>query len=476
MTRRTLVALGLALLCVAPAASHASGPRPDLRGEHAGPPCVRPVVATAASCTFNVWGHVRDSDGVVHGASVRDGSRSAATDENGFFDLYIPGPGSYLLWVESRPGCKVPLRVEIDPVAAVREGGVRRDVRLPCTRPTYNAFGFAVVQKGALVTVARNGLTHSGRAPGRLEWLELRDGRRSKPRSFANTAHDDRDAAGGPTRSGALMVFWAHFDIDANRWAGMRYVRAARDGSVEGVIATGSLVSYSPYGPLVVLPSGRLMQTFYGTDGRVDRIYTAFSGDDGRTWSPLQPIDLRPSFRANEAAAVYLDGRTDDRARLLMVARADGWQQGRHWYGLVQYASGDGGQTWKRQGLIAVTRSGRESVPWLASLTGGRVALVWADRTTLTLKRSITRFGDALAMRWRPGIVMYRSKVPLSPHPNVGDFGYPSIAAYGPADTQRVIVFNDVNPDGCVGYLVDVDVYALPLWASPNDRPVAISP
>lgn len=476
MTRRMPVALGLALLFVAPAASHAASPRPDLRSEQAGAPCVRPVVPTSASCTFNVWGHVSDPDGVVHGASVRDGSRTVTTNERGFFDLYVPGPGSYLVWIESRPGCKVPLRVDIDPVAAVREGGVRRDVRLPCTRPTYNAFGFAVVQKGALVTVARNGLTHSGQAPGRLEWLELRDGERRKPRSFVNTAHDDRDAAGGLTRSGALMVFWAHFDIDANRWAGMRYVRAARDGSVEGVIGTGSLVSYSPYGPLVVLPSGRLMQTFYGTDGRVDRVYTSFSGDDGRTWSPIAPIDLWPSFRANEAAAVYLDGDSDDRARLLMVARADGWSRGRHWYGLVQYSSGDGGRTWKRHGVIPVTRSGRESVPWVATLTGGRIAMVWADRGTLTLKRSIVRFNDALSMRWRSGSVIYRSKVPYSPHPNVGDFGYPSIAAYGPADTQRVIVFNDVNPAGCVGYLVDVDMVAMPLWGSESERPVAVSP
>lgn len=476
MSRTTLLALGLALLIAAPASSHASAPAPELRPDKPRAACVKPVVETGASCTFNIWGHVQDPDGAVQNAVVTDGSRKTQTDELGFFDLYVPAPGSYLLWVESRPGCRVPVRVDIDPIAAVREGGVRRDVRLTCTRPTYNAFGFSVVQRGTLVSITRNGVTHSGQFPGQLEWLELHGNERSKPRTFVNTAHDDRDAAGGLTRSGALMVFWAHFDIQANRWAGMRYVRAAREGTTAGEISTGSLISYSPYGPLVVLPSGRLMQTFYGTDGRVDRIYTSFSNDDGRTWSPIAPIDLSPPFRANEAAAVYLDGRTDGTSRLLMIARADGYVGWKRWYGLVQYSSTDGGRTWRRQGVISVTKSRLESVPWLATLTGGRVAMVWADRGTLTLKRSITRFNDALAMRWNAGAVMYRSKVPASRYPNVGDFGYPSVASYGPDDTRKVIVFNDVNPDGCIGYQVDVDVYALPLWATPATAPVTVSP
>ncbi|HEX9697402.1 MAG TPA: hypothetical protein VGB64_13945 [Actinomycetota bacterium] len=479
--KRAVIAIVLALGALAPQfaarPASASVPAPDGLAGEPGSPCVRPIVQTGASCTFNVWGHVRDADGDVIAATVRVGTNQATTNEQGFFDLYLPNPGSYTVLVESRPGCRVPLRVEVDAAAAIRDGGVRRDVLLPCTRPTYNAFGFAVVQSGMLVTVARTGVSHSGYAPGRIDWLQSRGATRAPPRSFIDTAHDDRDAAGGLTRSGAMVVFYAHFDPVANRWAGMRFVRAAREGSVAGVIGTGDLVSFSPYGPIVILPSGRLMQTFYGTDAHhVTRIYVSFSGDDGRTWSPIVPIDARPSLRANEAAAVYLDGATDARARILMVARADGYVRGKRWFGLVQYLSTDGGRSWRRQGAIASTSSRRESIPWLANLSGGRVAMVWTDRGTLTLKRSIARAADAVAMRWAPAQIVYRSRVPEMAHPDIGDFGYPSIASYGPEDSRKAIVFNDANPAGSVGKMVDVDLYAISLWASPATSPVTISP
>lgn len=438
---------------------------------------MRPVVETGASCTFNVWGRVTDPDGAVINAVVRDGDRRTTTDEQGFFDLYMHTPGDYLVLIESRPGCRAEIRVSVDAADAIRDGGVRRDVSLPCIRPTYNAFGFGVVQSGSLVTIARNGVSHSGYASGRIDWYELRNGRVLQPKQFIDTAHDDRDAAGGLTRTGALVVFYAHFDQQANRWAGMRYVRAAREGTVMGQIPHGDLVSFSPYGPIVILPSGKLMQTFYGTDAHlVTRIYTSFSTDDGRTWSPITPIELWPSFRANEAAAVFLDGGSDGAARLLMVARADGYSRGKRWWGLVQYQSTDGGRSWRRQGLIRMTSSARESIPWLASLTSGRVAMVWADRGTLTLKRSVTRFDDAMAMRWASPQTIYRSRVPDSPHPDIGDFGYPSIASYGPEDWRKAIVFNDVNPSGTIGHMRDVDLFAVSLWASPSTRPATLSP
>jgi len=467
----------LALAMFAPHASSASVPAASpVTGGDAGL-CVRPVVETGASCTFNVWGRVTDPDGPVINATVAHSGGRTRSDERGFFDLYVNSPGSYLVIVESRPGCRVPMRVTVDAATAIRDGGVRRDVTLPCTRPTYNAFGFGVVQSGALVTIARSGVSHSGYAPGRIDWFELRGGRVLAPQPFIDTAHDDRDAAGGLTRTGALVVFYAHFDQRANRWAGMRYVRAAREGTVMGTIPHGSLVSFSPYGPIVILPSGRLLQTFYGTDAaNVTRIYTSLSNDDGRTWSPITPIEVSPPFRANEAAAVYLDGSSDARARLLMVARADGWSNGRRWFGLVQYSSSDGGRSWRRHGLISITRSARESIPWLATLGGGRVAMVWADRGTLTLKRSVTRSSEALAMRWAEGQVVYRSRVPDAPSPDIGDFGYPSIASYGPQDSRKAIVFNDIDPANSIGTMADVDLYAIPLWASPADPPVTLSP
>lgn len=106
----------------------------------------------------------------------------------------------------------------------------------------------------------------------------------------------------------------------------------------------------------------------------------------------------------------------------------------------------------------------------------GRLAVVWADRGSLTIKRVVMSVSDAIAGRWPAATAIYHSRVPSSPRPDIGDFGYPSIVSYGPADRQMAVVFNDVNPAGCEGAMADVDLFVLPLWPAPGQQPTEISP
>jgi hypothetical protein len=62
----------------------------------------------------------------------------------------------------------------------------------------------------------------------------------------------------------------------------------------------------------------------------------------------------------------------------------------------------------------------------------------------------------------------------MSRHANAGDFGYPSIASYGPGETRKAIVFNDVDLAGSTDF-TDVDLMVLPLWATPDMHPAPLS-
>ncbi|MGH2829298.1 MAG: exo-alpha-sialidase [Actinomycetota bacterium] len=443
-------------------------------GDPARQVCIRPIVASQARCTFDTIGVVRDSHGfVVAGAEVSDGTRRAITNRRGFFDLFRPLPSDHRLTVRLTRSCSRAVSVTVDTVQAISNGGIRRDVSVPCSRPSYNAFGFGFVRDGRLGAVARTGIWHSEER-GWLETYALSaGGRMTEPEPFAVTDDDVRNAAGGFTKSGAMVVFYSRFDVDRRAWRGIDYVRTARDGTVTGSIPTGRTVEYSPYGPIVVLPSGRLMQTFYGWDGRTSRVYIAHSGDDGRSWTSLKPIDAQPPFQANEAAAAVVGGATDATASIVLVARAKGYARGRLWRGLCQYVSPDGGRTWRRLGRIVLSRG--DSIPWVARVESGRVALVYADRGTMTLRRSITPLAEAFAGRWWDPVTFYHSRVPTSRRADVGDFGYPSIASFGTGAARQAVVFNDVDLRGSIDG-TDVDLLVLPLWAGPDMSPTPLSP
>src|SRR5712692_10226036 len=134
------------------------------------------------------------------------------------------------------------------------------------------------------------------------------------------------------------------------------------------VLPTGGDVAFSAYGPLVTLPSGRIMQTAYGiaADGS-SRIRVLMYDNWADSWTEKVVVDSH-SFRPTEAAVVSLGGKSDAVARLLMVARTEYVMNGSLRGALRQYVSDNGGKTWIDRGEIPASVSSGQVMPWIARL------------------------------------------------------------------------------------------------------------
>ena len=142
-----------------------------------------------------------------------------------------------------------------------------------------------------------------------------------------------------------------------------------------------------------------------------------------------------------------MSGATDDTAHLILIARSERTYRGKVQGRLIEFTSSDGGATWRRLGVIAHTSSHNEVIPWITRLRGNRLALVWADRGSLTIKVSIASGSSVFEhpSAWPPPKRIYRSRL-LSVAPaqrNVYDFGYPSTTVTGSKDSDVMVAFND---------------------------------
>ncbi|MHB8513476.1 MAG: exo-alpha-sialidase [Actinomycetota bacterium] len=438
-------------------------------------PCVRPVSAmNRPGCAFDIEGSIVDLDGAPVVASVSEGANALSSDRQGFFDLYSAAPGTHHLVVSYRAGCATTSDVTIadDAVISPPPNSI---ITVPCRQPSYESFGFSFVRNGVLNAIVRHAELHIGDI-GTLRQYQAASGKLASWKDLSRTRYDERDAAGGVTPSGSVVTFYALFDVGSHTWHGIRYTRTGSDGVTSGAIDTGSNFRYhSPYGPIVALPSGRLMQTFYGFDDHHSRAFVAFSNDDGRTWSSLHAVESNPPYAITESVAIRIAGATDATSKLIMISRAEQRVGDSLRFGLVQYVSSDGGATWRSLGWIAAASSSRETIPWLTTLQNGRIALVWVDRASMTLRRSIATASAAFSGRWPSPDDLYQSALRNASRKDPGDFGYPSIASYGPSDSQKVIVFSDVDPLGCIPTRSDVDLFTLPLDSAMGAHPQRLS-
>lgn len=322
--------------------------------------------------------------------------------------------------------------------------------------PSYDAFGFAFASGDSVYAVARRGRSHQQDA-GRLAMFRSSAG---GPAAFDPVAWpfggvpglDNRNVAGGIDGDGCLITFWAA--RAETTWLRMLAHRSAPPGSPAicrpslSEVPAGGDVIFSPYGPMVTLPSGKRLQTVYGNSTTSPPRVRVVSSADGATWIDEAEVDGGWDIRPTEAAMVRLDGATDETTKLLMVVRSYQITPQGTAYALRQYVSMNGGKNWARFGKIPVTASPYSLVPWIAMLPGERVAMVWADRGDLTLKASIAPWIDVVTNpgAWPAPAVLYTSRLTaLAPSQrSVGDFGYPSIAMRG---SNPVVVFYDATLD-----------------------------
>lgn len=255
-----------------------------------------------------------------------------------------------------------------------------------------------------------------------------------------------RNMAGGVVQStGTVLLF--HAVYDGTDFTDMRVRRSVDHGvtftDMGSLSSFATLARFTPYGPLVELPSGKLLQSFYEHNGAGRwKVFTLASEDDGATWGDRVTINdsLTSGVKGSETAIIYVSGASDATAKLLCVTRQPTDSSPSDTY-LRQYSSGDGGTTWADEGNITVSGNNRNVSPWL-KLVDGDAVLVYANRTTEQLM--ITRVDAATVLedpsQWPTPEVAY---VAVEGGLNGEDFGYPSILTLDGQDKNLAAVFYD---------------------------------
>ncbi|HVL88739.1 MAG TPA: sialidase family protein [Actinomycetota bacterium] len=303
---------------------------------------------------------------------------------------------------------------------------------------------------GTLFAVQRRG-TSSIDPTGQLVFFEYRGAERGwTERPIYDSEWDDRNAAGGVTSTGTIVAFFARYDSHTGIWHDMGFIRSTDDGqswSDYKTVPVGADRWYSPYGKLVELPGGRLMQLLYGNDGYSYRVRAIFSDDDGETWGNEVTIDRQSFERPTEADAILVDGTTNDNARLIVVSRTEPGPNPQAGGGLYQYVSANGGRTWKRMGFMNVGDTPSDISPWLTNLSDGRIALVWAARRTMTIEVSIADGARVFRNRngWGKPYTLFTSRLANQRPRQAANFGYPAIGTVGQSDEDQVVIFFDAN-------------------------------
>lgn len=317
--------------------------------------------------------------------------------------------------------------------------------------PTFDGLGMlGVTRNNTLFAIQRRG-TSSIDPTGQIAMFEFRGPETGWiARPIYDSEWDDRNAAGGVTPGGAMMSFLARYDSNTGRWIDMGYIRSIDDGQTWSnyrKLPVGSDRWFSPYGPLIPLPSGRLVQLFYGNNGYTYRLRAMFSDDDGISWQGESIIDQSSYERPTEAAGIFVSGTTDQNSKIIVVARTEPGPHPKARGGLMQYSSADGGRRWKREGFMNVGNTPSDISPWMTRLSDNRIALVWAARRSMTIEVATADAERVFANRkgWRKPYTLFTSRLADQRPRQAANFGYPAIAHIGADDEDAVVVFFDAN-------------------------------
>ena len=140
-----------------------------------------------------------------------------------------------------------------------------------------------------------------------------------------DSQYDDRNVGGGRVLRREHPRFVARYD--GVNWIDMRALRSADDAQtfsdIGAALPTNGCPTFSPYGPMVELPSGRLLQTFYGGGSASHKVWVSESVDDGLTWTYKADI-YRGPLRVNETSVAWISGSDDASSTLVAVSRNDG--------------------------------------------------------------------------------------------------------------------------------------------------------
>ena len=313
----------------------------------------------------------------------------------------------------------------------------------------YQGFGiaFRIPTTGKLVAIQRQAPSHVSGSIGEIrQWESTDRGATWTNRSTYDSEFDDRNVGGGlAPKTGSVLAFIARYD--GTHFIDMRALRSVDNAETftdVGVpLPTNDCWGFSPYGPIVELPSGRLLQTFYGGNSAVNKIWVSESVDDGLTWTYKADIYAGP-LRINETSAIWISGANDETSTVMAISRNENGG------GLLQFVSRDGGNTWTNQGLIPGGNR-TDVTPWLYKLSDGTLINAWHERSWFTFNIRMGQATDVAASPGNWGRVYGTYKAATQVY---GDSGYPALLSATGWDDDLIQVFYDKPPGGNSNLLI----------------------
>lgn len=240
----------------------------------------------------------------------------------------------------------------------------------------YNAFPQAcTLNDTAWVIFSGNGTNHTGKFDIVAQYSV--DGNNwTRQTLLTNASFSYPNHGGGVNDIGELLVFAEVTTGSGLNWTAYNTMNCYKKVGGSLVLISANLplngcTDAAPFGKLVVLPSGALLQTIYGDAGATQKCYTIISTDHGVTWTVKSNIITSTQFYT-EVCMTKVSGTTDANTTLLAAIRNAS--------AMEMFISKNGGTTWTSCGLIEPTQSIQAVAPWL-DVYRGNVMLMYGDRT-----------------------------------------------------------------------------------------------
>jgi len=290
----------------------------------------------------------------------------------------------------------------------------------------YDAFPLFVQTNNTVKLYYRHGTSHAGNDGLIIEKTSRNGGRNfSTPDTLlSDPGIDVRNISGGVTSTNRIVLFVLKYNANTYSGVSQGYIYSDDEGkswSAYQQLPTNKHSFYSPYGKMIAIGEGKLMQASYGSDGPNNySTYVMISEDNGTTWSVPIQVAASTTIKYCEASYAYLDNDV-----IIGLIRDDRWGSAFH-----QVKSSDNGRTWSEQGQINFD-SGMMVSPWLTTYTDASgkkyVAAFYANRTTDDLCAVVGSSSGLQAgiSGWVPESLRKLSKNKLP------DFGYPSVINSG---------------------------------------------
>jgi hypothetical protein len=251
---------------------------------------------------------------------------------------------------------------------------------------------------------------------------------------LADSGIDVRNVSGGITSINRMILFVLKYNATTKIGLSQGYIYSNDVGktwSAYQQLPTNNLPIFSPYGQLITIGNGKIMQGWYGTAASGTHFtYVIMSDDNGVTWSPAIQVAASTTIQYSEASYAYLDNGV-----IIGLVRDD------RGAALRQVVSLDNGQTWSDQGGVTFD-NGIMVSPCLSTYTNAKgekyVIAYYANRKSIYLSVAVGTYSGLKA-----GVSGWITSSLKKVGGNYGnsDFGYPSVVNLGGTNMVRGVYY-----------------------------------